>query len=62
MCEPVYDCVYICVTHNVLQNEATQKEDVLVCVFRQAMREMLLSGEYNTTRQAIKRVLIENQA
>lgn len=62
MSEPVYDRVFICVTYSAIQNEATEKEDVLVCVFRQAEREILLSGEYKTTRQAIKRVLILNQA
>lgn len=62
---PVYECVYICVTDSGIQNEAdraTQKEAVLVCVFRQAVREILLSREYNTTRRAIRSVLILNQA
>lgn len=54
--------LFICVTYSAIQNEATEKDDVLACVFWQAAREILLSGEYKTTRQAIKRVLILNQA
>lgn len=62
MSEPVYYCVYIRVTNSVIQNEMTQREDVLVCVFRQTVREILLIGEYTTTKQAIKRTLIVNHA
>lgn len=41
---------------------ATDRATVLLCVFRQVVKEILSSWEYHTTRQAIKHVLILNEA
>ncbi len=57
--ECVCVCVDICVTGSRIQNEAEReqcKRKQLLCIFRQVVRETLLSREYNTTRRAIKSV------